>query len=73
MEELDRDPDVKVAHLMARIRPHWDAVRTQNNLTAILERLRGPIAGGVRGARCWRPRGCAIERRTGSARGASGP
>jgi len=39
MEELDRDPDVKVAHLMARIRPHWDAVRTQNNLTAILERL----------------------------------
>ena len=42
MEEHDRDPDVKVAHLMARIRPHWDAVRTENNLTAILERLRGP-------------------------------
>ncbi len=42
MEELDRDPDVKVARLMARIHPHWDAVRTEKNLTAILERLRGP-------------------------------
>jgi len=38
----DFDPDNHVARLMARIRPGWDAARTESNLVAILERLRGP-------------------------------
>ena len=38
----DFDPDSDIARLMARIRPGWDAARTESNLAAILERLRGP-------------------------------
>ena len=38
----DFDPDSDIAHLMARIRPRWDAARTESNLAAILERLKGP-------------------------------
>ena len=38
----DFDPDTDIARLMARIRPRWDATRTESNLVAILERLKGP-------------------------------
>jgi len=38
----DFDPESDIARLMARIRPRWDAARTESNLAAILERLRGP-------------------------------
>ena len=38
----DFDPDSDIARLMARIRPRWDAARTESNLAAILERLKGP-------------------------------
>ena len=41
MDGFDRDPDTKVAHLMGRIRPGWDATRTERNLATILERLKG--------------------------------
>ncbi|HXU04305.1 MAG TPA: hypothetical protein VN903_25265 [Polyangia bacterium] len=42
MEDFEGEPDVRVARLLARIRPRWDAVRTERNLNAILDRLRGP-------------------------------
>ena len=42
MNGSDHDPDSQVARLMARIQPGWDAARSQRNLTAILERLKGP-------------------------------
>jgi hypothetical protein len=42
MDVSNRDPDSEVARLMSRIRPHWDAARTESNLAEILERLRGP-------------------------------
>lgn len=45
----DFDPESDIARLMARIRPGWDAARTESNLAAILERLRGP----KRGHRAW--------------------
>lgn len=38
----DFDPESDIARLMARIRPGWDAARTESNLAAILERLKGP-------------------------------
>jgi len=38
----DFDPDSDIARLMARIRPRWDAARSESNLAAILERLKGP-------------------------------
>jgi hypothetical protein len=49
MDGFDRDPDTKVARLLARIRPGWDAARAESNLAAILERLKG--RGGWR--RAW--------------------
>jgi hypothetical protein len=42
MDGFDRDPDSKVARLLARIRPGWDAARTESNLAAIFARLKGP-------------------------------
>ena len=45
----DFDPDSDIARLMARIRPGWGAARTESNLAAILERLRGP----TRRQRAW--------------------
>ena len=41
MEGFDRDPETHVARLMGRIRPGWDAARTESNLAAILARLKG--------------------------------
>jgi len=38
----DFEPDTHIVRLMARIRPGWDAARTESNLAAILERLKGP-------------------------------
>ena len=45
----DFDPDTDIARLMARIRPGWGAARTERNLVAILERLKG----SRRGHRAW--------------------
>jgi hypothetical protein len=42
MDAFDRDPENDVARLMSRIRPNWDAARTESNLAAILERLKSP-------------------------------
>jgi hypothetical protein len=51
MDGFDRDPDTQVARLLARIRPGWDAARTERNLAAILERLKGK--GDGRWRRGW--------------------
>jgi hypothetical protein len=40
MDDYDRDREI--GRLMARIRPGWNAERTESNLAAILERLKGP-------------------------------
>jgi hypothetical protein len=42
MDDFDRERDTDIERLMARIRPGWDAARTESNLVAILERLKGP-------------------------------